>query len=153
MNVETRRSIHYLKRYCIICNICLWIGWLTQKQKLQTLIQSLHNFKVKSAHCTYCTSNPFVCWTQRHFLFAWPLQWQIVRVHWSFCCLETTRFKKRSPRGSTALNNRILLVHSFRCLSYDKPIVSSTVRSPHSAISEGPATGHLDTGFSWFPCV
>ena len=22
-----------------------------------------------------------------------------------------------------------------------------------SQYSEGPATGHLDTGFSWFPCV
>jgi len=22
-----------------------------------------------------------------------------------------------------------------------------------SRYSEGPATGHLDTGFSWFPCV
>jgi hypothetical protein len=22
-----------------------------------------------------------------------------------------------------------------------------------SQFSEGPATGHLDTGFSWFPCV
>ena len=22
-----------------------------------------------------------------------------------------------------------------------------------SLYSEGPATGHLDTGFSWFPCV
>ena len=24
---------------------------------------------------------------------------------------------------------------------------------PRSQFSEGPATGHLDTGFSWFPCV
>ena len=24
---------------------------------------------------------------------------------------------------------------------------------PRSQYPEGPATGHLDTGFSWFPCV
>src|SRR5215469_16096283 len=30
---------------------------------------------------------------------------------------------------------------------------SDAVRLARSQYPEGPATGHLDTGFSWFPCV
>ena len=40
------------------------------------------------------------------------------------------------------------LMHDYRILStLDAGLL---VRSQYS---EGPATGHLDTGFSWFPCV
>ena len=28
-----------------------------------------------------------------------------------------------------------------------------TIHITRSQYSEGPATGHFDTGFSWFPCV
>jgi len=39
-----------------------------------------------------------------------------------------------------------LLVFLF-CFTLDAGLLA------RSQYSEGPATGHLDTGFSWFPCV
>ena len=38
------------------------------------------------------------------------------------------------------------------CSSSSKIITNFTI-GVTSQYSEGPATGHLDTGFSWFPCV
>jgi len=38
----------------------------------------------------------------------------------------------------------------FELFSYSTLDAGLLARSQHS---EGPATGHLDTGFSWFPCV
>ena len=40
----------------------------------------------------------------------------------------------------------VLCVHCFFFTSYAGLLASSQY-------SEGPATGHLDTGFSWFPCA
>ena len=35
----------------------------------------------------------------------------------------------------------------------DFHIVKTFILNYATKYSEGPATGHLDTGFSWFPCV
>jgi hypothetical protein len=53
---------------------------------------------------------------------------------------------------------RTLLCGNYECVYYDRGgqhnyNVSSIFRLQISQYSEGPATGHLDTGFSWFPCV
>ena len=40
-----------------------------------------------------------------------------------------------------------LLSETFLILTLDDGLLAS------SQYPEGPATGHLDTGFSWFPCV
>ena len=37
----------------------------------------------------------------------------------------------------------------FRC----RPLTLDAGLMARSQYPEGPATGHLDTGFSWFPCV
>ena len=48
------------------------------------------------------------------------------------------------------------LLSSNVCLLYYVCIAVFTLDAgllASSQYSEGPATGHLDTGFSWFPCV
>jgi len=40
-----------------------------------------------------------------------------------------------------------LFLFSFFFFSLDAGLLA------RSQYSEGPATGHLDTGFSWFPCA
>ena len=49
-----------------------------------------------------------------------------------------------------------VLLSSYVYLLYYVCIVVFTVDAgllATSQYSEGPATGHLDTGFSWFPCA
>ena len=49
-----------------------------------------------------------------------------------------------------------VLLSSYVYLLYYVCIAVSTLDAgllARSQYSEGPATGHLDTGFSWFPCV
>jgi len=49
-----------------------------------------------------------------------------------------------------------LLLSSYVYLLYSLCIAVFTLDAgvpARSQYSEGPATGHLDTGFSWFPCV
>ena len=49
-----------------------------------------------------------------------------------------------------------ILLSSYVYLLYYVYIVVFTLDAgllARSQYSEGPATGHLDTGFSWFPCV
>ena len=49
-----------------------------------------------------------------------------------------------------------VLLLSYVYLLYHECIAVFTLDAGLLAISqysEGPATGHLDTGFSWFPCV
>ena len=49
-----------------------------------------------------------------------------------------------------------VLLSSYVHLLYYVCIAVSTLDAgllARSQYSEGPATGHLDTGFSWFPCV
>ena len=49
-----------------------------------------------------------------------------------------------------------VLLSSYMYLLYYVCIAVSTLDAgllARSQYSEGPATGHLDTGFSWFPCV
>jgi len=49
-----------------------------------------------------------------------------------------------------------VLLSSYMYLLYCVCIAVFTLDAgllPRSQHSEGPATGHLDTGFSWFPCV
>jgi len=65
-------------------------------------------------------------------------------------------FFSSSPPSTTILILFILICTSFVYLLYSVCIAVFTLdagllaRSQHS---EGPATGHLDTGVSWFPCV
>jgi hypothetical protein len=48
-----------------------------------------------------------------------------------------------------------VLLLSYVYLLYNGRIAVCTLDTglTRSQYSEGPATGHLDTGFSWFPCV
>ena len=49
-----------------------------------------------------------------------------------------------------------VLLSSYVYLLYDVCIAVFTLDAgllARSQYSEGPTTGHLDTGFSWFPCV
>jgi len=49
-----------------------------------------------------------------------------------------------------------VLLSSYVCLLYYVCTAAFTLDAgllARSQYSEGPATGHLDTGFSWFPCV
>ena len=43
-----------------------------------------------------------------------------------------------------------VLLSSYVCIAVFTLDAGVLARSQYS---EGPATGHLDTGFSWFPCV
>jgi len=43
-----------------------------------------------------------------------------------------------------------VLLSSYVCIAIFTSDAGLLARSQYS---EGPATGHLDTGFSWFPCV
>ena len=50
----------------------------------------------------------------------------------------------------------VVFLSSYVCLLYYVCIAFFTLDAgllARSRYSEGPATGHLDTGFSWFPCV
>ena len=50
----------------------------------------------------------------------------------------------------------VYLLSSYVCLLYYVCIAVLTLDTgllARSQYPEGPATGHLDTGFSWFPCV
>ena len=47
------------------------------------------------------------------------------------------------------LSSYVYLLYSV-CIAVFSLDAVMLARSQHS---EGPATGHLDTGFSWFPCV
>ena len=42
---------------------------------------------------------------------------------------------------------RVFVVLCVYCCSLDAGLLA------RSQYPEGPATGHIDTGFSWFPCV
>ena len=41
----------------------------------------------------------------------------------------------------------VFILYVFAVLTLDAGLLA------RSQYSEGPATGHLDTGFPWFPCV
>ena len=47
------------------------------------------------------------------------------------------------------LSSHVYLLH-YVCIAVFTLHAGLLARSQYS---EGPATGHLDTGFSWFPCV
>jgi len=55
------------------------------------------------------------------------------------------------------LINIIIIIINFMCICWTMyALLFSTLEAgllARSQYSEGPATGHLDTGFSWFPCV
>jgi hypothetical protein len=65
------------------------------------------------------------------------------------------------PRGGWECNDEIVvflcvLLSSYVYLLYYVCIAVFTLDAgllARSKYSEGPATGHLDIGFSWFPCV
>ena len=46
-----------------------------------------------------------------------------------------------------------VIFHTFLLLFYYFFFTLDTGLLARSQYSEGPATGHLDTGFSWFPCA
>ena len=49
-----------------------------------------------------------------------------------------------------------VLLSSYMCLLYYVCVAVFTLDAgllARSQYSEGPATGHLDTSFSWFPCA
>ena len=48
------------------------------------------------------------------------------------------------------LSSYVYLLYSTICIAVFTLDAGLLARSQYS---EGPATGHLDTGFSWFPCV
>jgi len=50
----------------------------------------------------------------------------------------------------TLNTGRFLSSHQDVCIAVFTLVAGLLARSQYS---EGPATGHLDTGFSWFPCV
>ena len=84
-----------------------------------------------------------------------------------FCQTDLTSYMKRQV--STAMYVRICrclvighrfsyvyLLYSYMCLLHCVCIDSLTLDAgllARSQYPEGPATGHLDTGFSWFPCA
>ena len=47
----------------------------------------------------------------------------------------------------------ILCVHVYLCYVCTAVFTLDAGLLAKSQYSEGPVTGHLDTGFSWFPCV
>ena len=54
------------------------------------------------------------------------------------------------------LEKHFVMLSSYMYLLYDVCIAVFTLDAgllARSQYSEGPATGHHDTGFSWFPCV
>jgi hypothetical protein len=57
----------------------------------------------------------------------------------------SSRFYVSAPNTGPHCRDRLTLSWS--------PKVKSEHRLARSQYPEGPATGHLDTGFSWFPCV
>ena len=56
---------------------------------------------------------------------------------------KATKAFSITPRGALADNTQT----SFLCICIDAGLLA------RSQYPEGPATGHLDTGFYWFPCV
>jgi len=49
--------------------------------------------------------------------------------------------------------NAVIIVRRFFIFYFYFFITLAAGLQARSQYSEGPATGHLDTGFSWFPCA
>jgi len=70
------------------------------------------------------------------------------------CILRCLGYIVVSCLGCIAVVVLCVLLSSYVCLLYYVCIAAFTLDAGLLAISqylEGPATGHLDTGFSWFP--
>ena len=61
--------------------------------------------------------------------------------------IRFTRANVKDPLNYSLMDTLIPEASSFSSFTLDAG------RLARSQYPEGPATGHLDTGFSWFPCV
>ena len=61
--------------------------------------------------------------------------------------------KYETQRNIDASNVTVYCCMSGRSLAHSLLLTLNAGLLARSQYSEGPTTGHLDTGFSWFPCV
>ena len=97
------------------------------------------------------------CW-ELHFFLSFPqgtsLPW--VFTFWTCCILRCLMCIVVSCLVCIVVVVLCILLSSYVYLLYYVCTAVFTLDAglpARSQYSEGPATGHLDTGFSWFPCA
>jgi len=78
---------------------------------------------------------------------AWLVPWGNV-VCWSSLVRQEYVSNPTCKKEIEACSHNHIYIYIYIILYY-----LDTGLLARSQYSEGPATGHLDTGFSWFPCV
>jgi len=76
----------------------------------------------------------------------WLPNFKVVRLS----ALRTGRLYPQNIPGTHLRCLGCIVVSCLVCIAVSTLDAGLLARSQYS---EGPATGHLDTGFSWFPCV
>ena len=109
------------------------------------------SFRSYSSFCYDCTFHTGVP-TCLNFPFLSPVQFCSVFICltcWPHCSVDTnpTKWKVQVTQFHQTHNDRPFAGFT------GKPTLVSSLLLARSQYPEGPATGHLDTGFSWFSCV
>ena len=145
----------------LVCWVLVWLFLATVPSYMNCLARMVHVYQFWALATFLVSFSVLSCWTNRApsmckkcFSSIWKKN-HTIRKKQYMCWMVIIFLSVGLHRTNTKIGNTITVYTSENCsrkfhawvFTLDAGLLA------RSQYSEGPATGHLDTCFSWFPCV